>query len=382
MESRESQDVFLSRVTAATIRVVLLGAWFAWTLQIVLPFLVPIIWGAIIATAVHPLTRRLSGRRPALGVVLFAMVALLVIVVPTYLFFDSVAGFVVHVGRQWAKGQLELPPPRPEVAAWPLVGKRIYGLWVMAVNTPESVVEAHLPQLRAIGRWLVESLGGLTLGILQSLFAVALAVAFLAKADASQRALLPVAERITPGRGGRLLDLATSTVRTVAKGVLGVAAIQAALAWLGMALVGLPAPGAWALLVLICAVAQLPTILVLGPMIVYVFASSSTNVAVAFMIWGLFVGVIDNVLKPILLGRGAGVPTLVIVIGAIGGMISSGIIGLFVGAVVLAVGYELCAAWVKADQDEVHPLTATAVAVSGPAAPGLPTPSTTLDRGS
>src|SRR4051812_14686389 len=114
MESRESQDIFLSRVTAATIRVVLLGAWFAWTLQIVLPFLVPILWGAIIATAVHPLTRRLSRRRPALGVVAFAIVALLVIVVPTYLFFDSVAGFVVHVGRQWAKGQLELPPPRPE----------------------------------------------------------------------------------------------------------------------------------------------------------------------------------------------------------------------------------------------------------------------------
>src|SRR4051812_47397179 len=123
-----------------------------------------------------------------------------------------------------------------------------------------------------------------------------------------------VAERVAPGRGQHLVDLASPTVRAVAKGVLGVAAIEAALAWVGMAVAGLPTPGAWALLVLICAVAQLPTFLVLGPMIVYVFASYSTKVAVPFMVWSMFVGVVDNVLKPILLGRGAGVPTLVSVI--------------------------------------------------------------------
>jgi len=365
MDSRESQDFFLSRVTAGTIRVVLLGGWIAWCLQIILPFLVPILWGAIIATAVYPLSRRLSLRRPALGALSFGAVALAVIVVPAYLFFDSVGSFVVRVGRQWAQGELKLPPPRAEVANWPLVGERIYGTWMMAVNAPASVVEAHLPQLREVGRWLAQSLGGLSIGILQSLFAVALAVAFLMKAEASQRALLPVAERVAPGRGEHLVELASATVRAVAKGVLGVAAIQAVLAWVGMAVAGIPAPGAWALLVLICAVAQLPTIIVLGPMIVYVFASSSVNVAIPFTIWSLFIGVIDNVLKPILLGRGAGVPTLVIVIGAIGGMISSGIIGLFVGAVVLAVGYELFAAWVKGSEGETDALASAAARLTG-----------------
>src|SRR5205809_2817228 len=135
------------------------------------------------------------------------------------------------------------------------------------------------------------------------------------------------------------MTLAGSTIRAVAKGVLGVAVIQAALAWAGMSFAGVPAPAAWALLVLICAVAQLPSALVLVPVTIYVFASSSKSTAIAFLVWALFVGIIDNVLKPLLLGRGAGVPTLVIVIGAIGGMISSGIIGLFVGAVVLGVGY-------------------------------------------
>ncbi|MEI9947494.1 MAG: AI-2E family transporter [Pseudomonadota bacterium] len=369
MESRESQDFFLSRVTSGTIRVVLLGGWIAWCLQIVLPFLVPILWGAIIATAMYPLTRRVSLRRPALGALIFGAVALAVIVVPTYLFFDSVGSFVVRVGRQLAQGQLKLPPPRPEVADWPLVGKRIYGAWTATVNAPASFFEGHLPQLREVGRWLAQSLGGLTLGILQSLFAVAVAVAFLMKAEACLRALLPVAERLAPRRGQHLVDLASSTVRAVAKGVLGVAAIQAVLAWVGMAVAGIPAPGAWALLVLICAVAQLPTLIVLGPMIVYVFASSSANVAIPFMVWSFFVGVIDNVLKPILLGRGAAVPTLVIVIGAIGGMISSGIIGLFVGAVVLAVGYELFAAWVKGSEGEVEPMAAVAARLEGGAPP-------------
>jgi len=376
MESTESQEFFLSRVTAGTIRVVLIGGWIAWCLQIVLPFLVPVLWGAIIATAVYPLTHRLSLRRPKLGAGIFAVVALAVIVVPTYLFFDSVGGFVVRIGRQLAQGELKVPAPRADVAEWPIVGKRVYSLWMSVVNAPASVVEGHLPQLREVGRWLAQSLGGLTVGILQSLFAVAVAAAFLLKAESTQRALAPVAERFAPRRGQHLLDLASSTVRAVAKGVLGVAAIQAALAWVGMAVAGVPAPGAWALLVLICAVAQLPAMLVLGPMIVYVFASSSTNVAIAFLVWSVFVGLIDNVLKPILLGRGAGVPTLVIVIGAIGGMISSGIIGLFVGAVVLAVGYELFIAWVKGSEGKPEPLAAVAAQVEGRSPPSDAPPAT------
>jgi predicted PurR-regulated permease PerM len=128
-----------------------------------------------------------------------------------------------------------------------------------------------------------------------------------------------------------------------------------------MAVVKVPAPGAWALIVMILAVAQLPSALVMLPLSIYVFTFASTPVAVAFAVWALFVGLIDNVLKPLLLGRGSRVPTLVIVVGAIGGMLSSGIIGLFVGAVVLAVGYELFTAWVKDQQaEEPAPVPLTA----------------------
>jgi predicted PurR-regulated permease PerM len=354
MDPGQGEQLFLRRVTLATIRVVLLGAWIVWCLQIVLPFVIPILWGAIIATAVLPLAKRLFPQRAMLGAVVFGVLGFALILVPSALFLDSIGEFVLRVGRQWADGQLKLPPPRADVAEWPLVGKRLHALWTDAINAPASIVERYLPQLREAGRWLMKSLGGLTLGILQSLFAVAVAGAFLAKAEATRHALLPVAERVAPGRGQPLLDLARDTVRGVAKGVLGVALIQAVLAWAGIALVGVPAPGAWALLVLILAVAQLPSGLILFPLAVYVFTITSTPIAIAFAIWAVFVGLLDNVLKPLLLGRGSRVPTLVIVVGAIGGMLSSGIIGLFVGAVVLAVGFELFTAWVK-EQDDPAP---------------------------
>jgi len=351
MEADRSEQVFLGRVTSATIRVVLLGAWMVWCLQIVFPFVIPILWGAIIATAVFPLTQRLLPGRPLIGAILFGLLGFSLILVPSWLFLDSIGEFATRVGKQWSEGKLHVPPPRPGVEEWPLVGPKLHALWVQAVDAPASVVERYLPQLREAGRWLMRSLAHLSLGVLQSLFAVILAAAFIAKADATQRALVPVAERIAPQHGERLLELAVATVRSVAKGVLGVAFVQALLAWIGMRVAGVPAPGAWALLVLIVAVAQLPSLLILGPVAVYVFTTESTTTAVSFLVWAVFVGVIDNVLKPLLLGRGVRVPMLVIVVGAIGGMISSGIIGLFVGAVVLGVGYELFAEWVKVAEE-------------------------------
>jgi predicted PurR-regulated permease PerM len=376
METRPSDAYFLNRVT--TLRVMLVGGWLAWCMQIVLPFLVPILWGGIIATAAYPLVTRLAPRRPGLGAAGFGVLALALVVVPTWMFFDSAAEFITRVGKQWTQGELKVPLPKPEVRDWPIVGERLYALWMQAVNAPRSVVESHLPQLREAGRWLLQSLGSLSVSLLQTVFAIALAVAFLAKAEATHRAIVPVTERMAPFHGEQIVEVAKSTIRAVAKGVLGVAAIQAALAWVGMRVAGVPAAGAWTLLVLICAVAQLPSALVMIPVTIYVFASASKGVAIAFAIWALFVGLIDNVLKPLLLGRGAGVPTLVIVIGAIGGMISFGIIGLFVGAVVLGVGHELFAAWVRGDERfSLPPPPPPALDASSPHSASVPPPPAT-----
>ena len=365
MEPRDSQEFFLSRVTSATIRVVLVGGWIAWCLQIVLPFLVPILWGAIIATAVYPLARRVRPA-PALGAAIFGAVALAVIVVPTYLFFDSVGGFVVRVGRQWAQGQLKLPPPRAEgrtIGRWSASAST--GCGCRCVNAPASVVEAHLPQLREVGRWLAQSLGGLTLGILQSLFAVAVAVAFLMKAEASQRALVPIAERIAPRHGPHLVEFGELHRARCREGRArrGCHSSRARLGrhgcrWRSCA-GSVGAPGA------------------------DLRGRTAADPNRARPDDGVRVRLLEHEsrdcvhgLEPLrgrgrqrpeadLAGSRRGVPTLVIVIGAIGGMISSGIIGLFVGAVVLAVGYELFAAWVRGNEGEADALEQGVARVDG-----------------
>ena len=146
------------------------------------------------------------------------------------------------------------------------------------------------------------------------------------------------------------VELAVATVRSVTLGILGVALIQTLLASLGFLLVGVPGAGLWALLVMILAVVQLPTILVLGPIIIYVFSTSSAVIAVVFAIWSILVGISDAFLKPLLMGRGVDVPMLVIFIGAIGGFMTSGIIGLFVGAIIFSLGYKLFLIWLDTDK--------------------------------
>ena len=174
---------------------------------------------------------------------------------------------------------------------------------------------------------------------------VIIAAVLLANARSGQRFAHALAEKLAGERGEELTTLARATVSSVATGIVGVALLQSVLAGIGFVAVGLPAAGLWAVMVLLFAVVQLPIPIVMIPIIVYVFSSASTPVAVVFTIWAVFVSLIDNFLKPILFGRGAQVPTLVIFIGAIGGMLTSGIIGLFTGSVILAVGYALFRAW-------------------------------------
>ena len=169
-----------------------------------------------------------------------------------------------------------------------------------------------------------------------------------------------LSNRLAGDYGDELIDLSISTVRSVAVGVLGIAFIQAMLGAAGMMFVGVPAVGLWALAILVVAIAQLPPILILGPVAIYVFSVESTTVAVVFLVWSILVSFSDMVLKPLLLGRGVEVPMLVILLGAIGGMISAGIIGLFLGAVVLTLAYKLFIAWLGLDAEPENATTEAA----------------------
>jgi predicted PurR-regulated permease PerM len=175
---------------------------------------------------------------------------------------------------------------------------------------------------------------------------ILVAGALLANAQAAYEVTRSLAKRLFGGQGPEFQQLIGATIRSVTTGILGVAFIQSVLAGLGFLVAGLPGAGLWAVMFLIAAVLQVG-VLILIPAVVYVFAVSTMTKAVIFLIWCVIVALVDNVLKPLLLGRGVAVPIVVVFLGAIGGFVALGIIGLFVGAIVLSVGYKLFLAWIN-----------------------------------
>jgi predicted PurR-regulated permease PerM len=350
--SPATDPVFLSRIVEATVRVGVLVVLVAWCLQIVWPFLVPLIWGVIIAIAAYPayhgLQVALGGRR-TLAATIFTLLALGLLIGPTILLATTLIASAQELAIALRDRTFAVPVPPEGVGQWPVIGQPLERFWRLAVVNLEQALGEIRPQLRAFASWLLSAVAGVGLGILQFVFAIITAGVLLTQAQPGRRVAYAIATRLAGERGAGLADLAHMTIRSVTRGILGVALIQALLAGLGFLAVGLPAAGFLALICLLLALVQ-SIVIVLIPTVVYVFATADPVVAVVFLIWSLFVGLIDNALKPILLGRGVKAPMIVIFLGAIGGFLASGVIGLFVGAVVLALGYELFLAWLYQGQ--------------------------------
>jgi len=349
---RAKERRYLNFSIEAAVHLALLGALVVASLKVIWPFLLPVIWGVVIAIAVWPLFRRLVaalGERKRLAAVLLTLLALALLLVPSWLLAGSVTETLVSAGGDLAASEVTIPSPPEGVADWPLIGGKLESAWSRAVENPPAAVEALRPQIKAFGGAILASAGNLALGVLQFAFSIILAGVFLATSAGGARAANAFGQRMAgPERGPALVKTAADTVSSVVKGVLGVAVVQAAAATLGLLLAGVPGAPVWGLLVLLLAIVQLPPLFVMGPMILYVFSTTSTAGAVAFAIWAVIVSFSDTFLKPLFLGRGVKVPMLVILIGAIGGMLAWGVLGLFVGAVVLAVNYELARAWYNA----------------------------------
>ena len=173
----------------------------------------------------------------------------------------------------------------------------------------------------------------------------------LVYSDKCARAAGALSSRLDSQRGVGFLRDAETTVRNVARGIIGVAVIQAILAGTGFSIAGIPGAGLWAMLGLILCVVQIGLAPVSFLAVVYLYATASTFTATLFLIWSIFIGLLDNVLKPILLGKGAPVPMAVIFLGSIGGFIQSGIMGLFLGAVILSLAYKLLLAWLASEPE-------------------------------
>lgn len=316
------------------------------------PFYALMMWALILAVALYPLHLKIAGYcggRQGRAATVVVLAGMLVIGAPTVMLGGTLAGQLqdLHTGLQ---GQsFELPPPDPAVAEWPLVGKRLYAAWSSAASDLPAMLEKYRPQLAQFSKTLVSSVANTAAGILVFLVSLIIAGVMLAYAESGSRAMLRIINRLTgPVRGMRVHALATATIRSVASGVIGVAFIQAILVGIGLVWAGIPAAGILAGVVLLLGIAQLPALLVTLPAIGYIWWSSdATTPNVLFTVYLLVAGAADGFLKPILLGRGVEAPMPVILLGALGGMVSGGFIGLFIGAVLLAVGYQLFMEWVS-----------------------------------
>jgi predicted PurR-regulated permease PerM len=341
---------FVRRAVEAAIRVGLLALLVLWCFQIVRPFVVPIVWGIIIAVAVYPLYDGLQaalGKRRVIAAVVFTILMLVLLIWPTVLLGTTLAESVRLLAIQIGDGTIAIPPPPESVAHWPVIGEPIARFWQLASENLGGALDQIRPQITSLSRWLLSAAASVGLGILQFAAAIIIAGVLLTHAAGGGRVAHAIAVRLAGESGTTYADLGQATLRSVARGILGVALIQSLLAGLGFLAVGIPAAGLLALVCLLLAVVQIGPGIVLIGAVVYVFSTADTTIAVVFLIWSIFVGLLDNVLKPLLLGRGVRVPMVVIFVGAIGGMLASGIIGLFVGSVVLALSYTLFTAWVN-----------------------------------
>lgn len=336
------------------IRAGLIAAMVVLCYQVFSPFLHLTVWAIILAVALYPFHQTLAGRlggRQGLSSTLIVLLGAVLIIVPTGLLMGLLGDSVQDLIQSVRANTLKVPPPRPGVEAWPIVGEKIHALWLQAHTDLPALIQSQQPKIGDIAKAALAFVAGIGGAFLQLVAAFVIAAIIMAYGKAAIEASRSIFERVagTADAGG-LAELSTSTIRAVALGVLGVALIQAILIGLMMVIAHVPLAGVAAAVVLVLGIAQVPAVIVTIPAIAYIWMSGhyGTGAAIAYTIALVLAGMADNVLKPLLLGRGVDAPMPVILLGALGGMAAAGILGMFVGATLLALGYQIFMRWVAA----------------------------------
>ena len=358
-----------SRLLDVLIRAGLVLALVMLCYRVFAPFLVLMVWALILAITLYPLHQWLAARmggRTGWAATLISLLGVALIVAPTALLLGSLGDSVHRVIDGVQQNTLQIPPPRPGVAAWPVVGERVHAAWQLAHDDLPALVKSMQPKLGELAKAalaMVASIGGGILGFVAAFIVAGIIMAFGAGGDRASHAIF--ARVVGAERGDEFTTLSVATIRAVAQGVIGIAFIQAILVGLVLLFAGVPLAGVLAIIVLVLGIAQVPALIVTLPAIAYIWMSGAydTGAAVVNSVLLFVAGMADNVLKPLMLGRGVDAPMPVILLGALGGMAAGGIVGLFVGAVLLALGYQIFMGWVAANP-EAKPTAGD----SGPAA--------------
>jgi predicted PurR-regulated permease PerM len=354
METRKTRltNYDFENIVDILIRLVVLYLLISLCFDILKPFGSILLWATVIALAVYPgyiyFVKLFRGRKIAASVFI-TLLMLTALVIPAWLITESMINGIESIRGVYNQGQPLIPPPGEMTKNWPAFAKPIIDLWNLASTNLQGLTMQFKDQIEVAGNWLFTELAGIGKNILQFLASIFLAGVFLVYSEPISKSIVKIFKKVAGKNGEKFATLSVVTVRNVFKSVIGVAFIQATLASIGFFIAGVPYAGLWTILCLITGIIQLGVWIIVIPISVYMFMATGTLTAILFAVWIIFVALSDNFIKPILMGRGAPVPMMVIFLGSIGGFIYTGFIGLFMGAIVLSIGYKLFMAWVETE---------------------------------
>lgn len=341
-------------ITHTILSVLFIFLLIALSFWILLPFLVSILWAAVIVIASWPihvwLQRRLA-IGPGLSAVFMTTGLLLTFLVPVMLAVVTIARGARNLSAQIGSFDVvTLPKPPPWLKSVPLAGEKMAGRWeTLAMLSPEERSAKIAPFVRAAQRRFVALAGSMGRMVLNFLLTMIFAGVLYARGELFREGVLNFGRRLAGRRGEDVTILAVKAVRGVVLGIVVTALTQAAIGGIGLIICGVPAPALLTAIMLILCLAQLGPLLVLIPSVIWLYYSGQAVWGTILLVFSVIAGTIDNFLRPLLISRGSGLPLLLIILGVIGGLIAFGVIGLFIGPVILAVSYALLKAWVLSD---------------------------------
>jgi predicted PurR-regulated permease PerM len=349
-EAIKATNIKSKQVIHIALQLLALAFLLNWCFNVLAPFLTPILWSGILAVTLYPLHQKLKKRLKGKKV----LAAVLVTLVMFCLFVAAGSWLGIKTGSEikttissYQEGKLKIPAPPENLKKWPLIGEKAHQIWGQMTIGVDSLFKKYPDEVKSLATTGISLLATTGKGLFIFAISILISGIFLAYGEQSANFARTVFNRLINSTKFDMAAIASVTIRNVVKGILGVAIIQSLCAGIGFVVAGIPYAGIWTLLCLILAIIQVGIFPVVLCVMIYIWTSDHTTTAILLTIWIIPVGFLDNILKPLLMGKGAPVPMLIIFLGSLGGFIYSGFIGLFTGAVILSLGYRLFDVWLK-----------------------------------
>ena len=353
-KEKNQKKVFGNQVIHYAIQLLALSLLLYFCFEIIKPFLTLLVWASVLAITLYPLHKKITkwmGGRKWLSASAIVVVMFLLIIGPaTSLLLATIDEFKV-LSVAYTEGKLVIPAPDESVKNWPIIGNKLFEYWSEASGNISNFIGKHYESIKPVLVKLIALVSSAGKGILLLMASFIVAGIVMVYGEDGAGLARSFFVRLAGKQGEKMEQSVAITVRNVAKGVIGVAFIQAILAGTGMIIAGVPLAGLWALIGMVLAIVQIGLLPVSLGVIIYIWSTADTLTAVLLTVWMLFVGIVDNIIKPFMMGIGAPAPILIVFMGTIGGFLMSGFIGLFTGAIVLTLGYKLVTDWIDSENE-------------------------------